>query len=116
MFRAKWRKGVVTKININQRLEQILTEMEMNKQQIKRLRKAKKKLFSKASPCIKDILLKYEELESVERIIVTKAIYIQEVNDTVKKLNDSKLKGAFRKADGTARLVYGRELKGRGYL
>lgn len=60
--------------------------MEMNKQQIKRLKKAKKKLFSRTSPYTKDILLKYEELESVERTIVTKAIYIQAVNDTVKKI------------------------------
>ncbi len=58
----------------------------MNNQQVKRLRKAKKKLFSKANPHTKDILLKYEELESIERTITVKTVYIQVVNDALKKI------------------------------
>ena len=59
--------------------------MEMNNQQVKRLRKAKKKLFSEANPSTKEILLKYEELESIERTIAVKTVYIQAINDTLKK-------------------------------
>lgn len=86
MLKNEMKEGEIIKPNVNQRLEQILTEMEMNNQQVKRLRKAKKKLFSKVSPHIKDVLLKYEELESVERTIATKTVYIQAVNDTLNKM------------------------------
>ena len=70
---------------LEKRLEEILTEMEMNNQQVRKLKKAKKKLFSKASISTKDILLKYEELESIERTIAARTVYIQAMNDTLKK-------------------------------
>lgn len=57
----------------------------MNNKQVKRLRKAKKKLFSKANPHTKELLLKYEELESIERTIAVRTVYIQAMNDTLKK-------------------------------
>lgn len=83
MIKGLKRKSAVL---LEKRLEQILTEMEMNNKQVKRLRKAKKKLFSKANPHIKDILLKYEELESIERTIAVRTVYIQAINDTLKKI------------------------------
>ena len=82
MIKVLKRKSVVV---LEKRLEQILTEMEMNNQQVKRLRKAKKKLFLKANPHTKEILLNYEELESIERAIAVRTVYIQAINDTLKK-------------------------------
>ncbi|MBC8578179.1 hypothetical protein [Zhenhengia yiwuensis] len=73
---------VKSAVLLDKRLEQILTEMEMNNQQVKRLRKAKKKLFSKANPSTKQTLLEYEELESIERTIAVRTVYIQAINDT----------------------------------
>lgn len=72
-------------VQLEKRLEKILTEMEMNNKQVKRLRKAKKKLFSKANLCTKGILLEYEELESIERTITARTVYIQAMNDNSKK-------------------------------
>ena len=82
MIKVLIRKSAVP---LDKRLEQILTEMEMNNKQVKRLRRAKKKLFSKANSCTKEILLKYEELESIERTITVRTVYIQAINDTLKE-------------------------------
>ncbi len=73
MIKVLERKSAVP---LEKRLEQILTEMEMNNKQVKRLRKAKKKLFSKANPHTKELLLKYEEPESIERTIAVRTVYI----------------------------------------
>ncbi len=64
-----------SEVLLDKRLEQILTEMEMNNRQVKRLRKAKKKLFSRANLHTKEILLKYEKLESIERTITVRIVY-----------------------------------------
>lgn len=82
MIKVLKRKSAVP---LDKRLEQILTEMEMNNKQVKRLRKAKKKLFSKANASTKGILLEYEELESIERTITVRTVYIQAINDTLKE-------------------------------
>ena len=59
--------------------------MEMNNKQVKRLRKTKKQLFLKANLSTKEILVKHKELESIERTIAVKIVYIQAINDTLKK-------------------------------
>lgn len=82
MIKVLERKSAV---QLEKRLEKILTEMEMDNKQVKRLRKAKRKLFSKANLHTKEILVKYEELESIERTIAVRIVYIQGINDTLKK-------------------------------
>lgn len=66
---------------INQRTEKAQAEMEMRNNEIKNLRRAKRRLFKKANTKTKDILMKQEELESREREIMARAVYIQAVND-----------------------------------
>ena len=66
---------------INQRTEKAQAEMEMRNNEIKNLRRAKRRLFKKANTKVKDILMKQEELESREREIMARAVYIQAVND-----------------------------------
>lgn len=68
---------------VSHRTEKILAEMEMKNDEVKRLRKAKSKLFSQASTDTKDIFMENEELESRERIIAAETVYIQAVNDTL---------------------------------
>lgn len=60
--------------------------MEMNNQQVRKLKKAKKKLFSKASLRTKEVLLKYEELGSIKRTIETRTVYIQVINDVLNRI------------------------------
>lgn len=55
--------------------------MEMRSKEIKNLRRAKRRLFKKANTKTKDILMKQEELESREREIMVRAVYIQAFND-----------------------------------
>lgn len=66
---------------INQRTEKAQVEMEMRSNEIRNLRRTKRKLFKKANTKTKDILMKQEELESREREIMARAVYIQAVND-----------------------------------
>lgn len=73
------------KVNINNRLEKLLTQLEMRHHKIKALKKAKAQLFLEADEQTKDVLLKYEELESIERTIITRFIYKQAITDTLKK-------------------------------
>lgn len=62
--------------------------MEMRSNEIKNLRRAKRKLFKKANTKTKDILMKQEELESKEREIMAKAVYIQAVNKMLNNYKD----------------------------
>ena len=66
---------------INRRTEKAQAEMEMRNDEIKNLRRAKRKLLKKANTKTKDILMKQEDLESREREIMARAVYIQAVND-----------------------------------
>ena len=66
---------------INQRTEKAQAEMEMRSNEIKNLRRVKRRLFKKANTKTKDILMKQEELESREREVMARAVYIQAVND-----------------------------------
>ncbi len=66
---------------INQRTERAQAEMEMRNNEIKNLRRAKRRLFKRVNTKTKDILIKQEELESIEREIMARAVYIQAVND-----------------------------------
>lgn len=71
---------------INRRLEKILAHLDRNHSQIQALKVKKAQLFQSVDTSTKDALLKYEELESIERCIITKAIYKQAVRDVLRKI------------------------------
>lgn len=79
------KERVIAYKKVNRRSEKILTQMEMKDGQVKKLRTAKKQLFEKANPHEKGTLLRYEELESVERTIMARTIYLETVKDGSKK-------------------------------
>ncbi|WP_027399610.1 hypothetical protein [Anaerovorax odorimutans] len=63
-----------------------MSEMEIINYEVKKIRKFKRKIFKKADSHTKDILLKYEELESNEREITVKTVYLQAIKNVLDKV------------------------------
>ncbi|OON96917.1 MAG: hypothetical protein ATN36_04615 [Epulopiscium sp. Nele67-Bin005] len=79
-------KVLKTTINIDGRLDEILAEVAKSHEEVKKLRRVKQQVFDTAEEYLQDILLEYEELESMELNILTRLIYEQALEDAVEKL------------------------------
>ncbi|OON98999.1 MAG: hypothetical protein ATN35_02625 [Epulopiscium sp. Nele67-Bin004] len=83
-------------MNLDRRVERILGELGRNNAEVKLLRKIKEQIFIQSDEYMKDVLLEYEELESMELEIVTKVVYVQAVRDTLNRKNTISKNGFIR--------------------